>query len=197
MSGTDGPPFRAETIGSLLRPRVVKDAHKAFAEGRLPRAPYEQAVEAEVARVIARQEELGFRAVSDGELTRSSWFGFFFEAMDGFRLEPSRFRFRDAEGGQFEWPTCVAEKPIIRRAGITLPEVSRVARHARALPKASMPTPSAFHFFRLAGAVDPRAYPEIGRFFDDLVAVYRAELHELAAAGCRYVQLDEVPLAML
>jgi 5-methyltetrahydropteroyltriglutamate--homocysteine methyltransferase len=197
MCASQVPPFRAETIGSLLRPRTVKEAHRAFAEQRLPREDYEAAIEAEVARVIARQEALGFRGVSDGELTRSSWFGFFFEAMDGFRLEPSHFRFRDAEGGAFEWPTCVAEKPISRRAAITLPEFRRVARLARALPKASMPSPSAFHFFRLAGAVDPAAYPEMSRFFDDLVAVYRAELHDLAAAGCRYVQLDEVPLAML
>jgi 5-methyltetrahydropteroyltriglutamate--homocysteine methyltransferase len=197
MSAAPAPPFHAETIGSLLRPRAMKDAHRAFVEQRLPRAEYEATVDAEVGRVIARQEALGFRAVSDGELTRSSWFGFFFEAMDGFRLEPSQFRFRDAEGGAFEWPTCVAEKPIVRRGGITLPEFRRVARLAKALPKASMPTPSAFHFFRLAGAVDPAAYPEMDRFFDDLVAVYRAELHDLAAAGCRYVQFDEVPLAML
>lgn len=198
MAHAAPPPFRAETIGSLLRPRALKAAHAGLAEGRASRAEYDAAVDAEVGRAIARQEELGFRAVSDGEFLRSSWFGFFFEAMDGFRLEPSRFAFRDAEGGRFEWPTCVAERRIVRRSGITLPEYRRVARLARSgLPKASMPTPSAFHFFRLAGAVDPAAYPEMSGFFDDLVAVYRAELAELAAAGCRYVQLDEVPLAML
>ena len=192
-----GPPFRAETIGSLLRPRALKDAHRALAAGQLSRAAFEQTVDRAVADVVARQEALGFRAVSDGELTRSSWFGFFFEAMDGFRLEPSQFRFRDAEGGSFEWPTCVAERRIVRHGGITLPEYRRVARVAKTLPKASMPTPSAFHFFRQAGAVDPQAYPAMSAFFDDLVAVYRAELADLAAAGCRYVQLDEVPLAML
>ena len=60
-----------------------------------------------------------------------------------------------------------------------------------------MPAPSAFHFFRLGQAVDPSAYPDVSAYFDDLVAVYRAELAELAQAGCRYVQLDEVPVAML
>lgn len=193
----NGPPFRAETIGSLLRPRSLKEAHRALAAGQMTRAAYESAVDRAVAEVISRQEALGFRAVSDGELTRSSWFGFFFEAMDGFRLEPSQFRFRDADGGSFEWPTCVAERRIVRRGGITLPEYRRVARLATAMPKASMPTPSAFHFFRQAGAVDPAAYPDMSLFFDDLVAVYRAELADLAAAGCRYVQFDEVPLAML
>ena len=60
-----------------------------------------------------------------------------------------------------------------------------------------MPAPSAFHFFRLSQSVDPAAYPDVGDYFDDLVAIYRAEISELAAAGCRYVQLDEVPIAML
>jgi len=63
--------------------------------------------------------------------------------------------------------------------------------------KATMPAPSAFHFFRLAGAVDASAYPDVSRYFDDLVDVYRAEVSELAQAGCRYLQLDEVPVAML
>ena len=63
--------------------------------------------------------------------------------------------------------------------------------------KATLPAPSAFHFFRLAEAVDPAAYPDVSGYFDDLVAVYRAEVAELAEAGCRYLQLDEVPVAML
>ena len=136
--------------------------------------------------------------VTDGELARSSWFGFFFEGLDGFRLEPSHFRFKDADGRAFEWPTCVAASRIRRRAPITLGEFERAnACVRRALVKATMPTPSAFHFFRLGKSVDRQAYPDISVYFDDLVAVYRAELAELAQAGCRYVQLDEVPIAML
>jgi 5-methyltetrahydropteroyltriglutamate--homocysteine methyltransferase len=192
------PPFRAEVIGSLLRPRRLKDAGRALQEGRLPRSEYEAVLEAEVARVVARQEDIGLGAVTDGELARSSWFGFFFEALDGFRLEPAHFRFKDADGCTFEWPTCVAAARITRRGPIVLPEFERAnARVRRALVKATMPAPSAFHFFRLAKAVDERAYPDVRLYFDDLVAVYRAELAALAAAGCRYVQLDEVPIAML
>ena len=78
-------------------------------------------LEREIARVVARQEELGLKVATDGEFGRTSWFGFFFEGLDGFRLEPSLFRFRDSEGGSFEWPTCVAAAPIRRRAPITLP----------------------------------------------------------------------------
>jgi len=192
------PPFRAEVIGSLLRPRRLKDAGRAVQEGRLPPAEYQAVLEAEIARVVARQEDIGLAVVTDGELARSSWFGFFFEGLGGFHLEPSHFAFKDADGCAFEWPTCVAEARIRRRAPITLAEFERAnARVRRALVKATMPAPSAFHFFRLGKSVDPQAYPDVSLYFNDLVAVYRAELAELAQAGCRYVQLDEVPIAML
>jgi 5-methyltetrahydropteroyltriglutamate--homocysteine methyltransferase len=192
------PPFRAEVIGSLLRPRALKDAGRALQEGRLPASDFQALLDREIARVIARQEDIGLPVVTDGELARSSWFGFFFEGLDGFRLAPSHFKFRDAEGHAFEWPTCMAQSRIRRRAPIALPEFERASGHVRrATVKATMPTPSAFHFFRLAEAVDPRAYPNVETFFDDLVAVYRSELEELARAGCRYVQLDEVPVAMM
>jgi 5-methyltetrahydropteroyltriglutamate--homocysteine methyltransferase len=92
----------------------------------------------------------------------------------------------------------VAEARIRRHAPITLREFVRAKRHVRsAVVKATMPAPSAFHFFRLGQAIDVSAYPDVSAYFDDLVAVYRAELEELAEAGCRYVQLDEVPVAML
>ena len=193
-----GPPFRAEVIGSLLRPRVLKDAGRALQEGRLAAGDYAALLEREVARVIARQEDIGLAVVTDGELARSSWFGFFFEGLDGFGLAPSHFKFRDAAGHGFEWPTCVANGRIRRRAPITLAEFDRANRHVRrAVVKATMPAPSAFHFFRLGEAVDSAVYPDVEAFFDDLVGVYRAELAELAQAGCRYVQLDEVPVAMM
>src|SRR5207248_2318393 len=90
------PPFRAEVIGSLLRPRRLKDAGRAVQEGRMPPAEYQALLEAEIGRVIARQEDIGLPVVTDGELARSSWFGFFFEGLGGFRLEPSHFAFKDA-----------------------------------------------------------------------------------------------------
>ncbi len=192
------PPFRAEVIGSLLRPRRLKDAGRAVQEGRSSPAEYQAVLQAEVARVVARQEDIGLAVVTDGELARSSWFGFFFEGLDGFRLEPSHFTFKDAHGCAFEWPTSMAASRIRRRAPIVLPEFERAnACVRRALVKATLPAPSAFHFFRLGKSVDRQAYPDISVYFDDLITVYRAELAELAQAGCRYVQLDEVPIAML
>jgi 5-methyltetrahydropteroyltriglutamate--homocysteine methyltransferase len=92
----------------------------------------------------------------------------------------------------------VAGARIRRKAPIALGEFARANRHVRrAVVKSTMPTPSAFHFFRLGESVDRSVYPEVSMFFDDLVAVYRQEIAELSAAGCRYVQLDEVPVAMM
>ena len=193
-----GPPFRAEVIGSLLRPRRLKDAAKNLQQGRIDQASFDAVLEAEIARVIARQEDIGLGVVTDGELARSSWFGFFFEGLDGFRLEPSHFKFKDADGCAFEWATCVAKARIRRHAPIVLPEFERANPHVRrAVVKATMPAPSAFHFFRLGSSVETSAYPDTAAYFDDLVAIYLAELAELAQAGCRYAQFDEVPIAML
>jgi len=189
---------RAEVIGSLLRPRALKDAVAMQKAGHLSPTEVEAVLDREVARAIARQEAIGFRVVTDGEFARTSWFGFFFEGMDGFRLAPSQFKFKDLAGRAFEWQTCVAAGPIARRGSITLREYRRARRHVRqAVLKVTMPAPSAFHFFRLDKSIDASAYPDRDRYFDDLIAVYAAELAELGVAGCRYVQLDEVPIAML
>ena len=139
------PPFRAEVIGSLLRPRALKDAVAMQRAGLLPSSEADAVLDREVARVIACQEAIGFRVVTDGELARTSWFGFFFEAMAGFRLAPSQFKFKDALGRAFEWQTCVAAGPVSRRASITLGEYQRACRHLRqAVLKVTMPAPSAF-----------------------------------------------------
>ncbi len=143
------------------------------------------------------QESAGLEPITDGELGRNSWFGFFFERMEGFRLEPATFRFRDAAGGRFEWPTCFACARMRRRAPIALEEHRRLAGLTRRTPKMTLPAPSAFHFFRFQAAFDRAVYADEDAYWSDLVEVYRAELAELAAAGCRYLQLDEVPLAML
>jgi len=156
-----GPPFRAEVIGSLLRPRRLKDAAKDLQQGRIDQASFDAVLEAEIARVIARQEDIGLGVVTDGELARSSWFGFFFEGLDGFRLEPSHFKFKDADGCAFEWATCVAKARIRRHAPIVLPEFERANPHVRrAVVKATMPAPSAFHFFRLGRSVETSAYAD-------------------------------------
>ena len=125
------PTVRAEVIGSLLRPRRLKDAVAQHLRGVLSRREADQVLASEVARVIARQEALGFKVVTDGEFGRSSWFGFFFEGIEGFRLAPAHFQFKDASEQAFSWQTCVAAGPIVRRGPIALPEYVRARGHDR------------------------------------------------------------------
>ena len=197
-SGRAAPPFRAEHVGSLLRPAALKTAARRRAEGAEAEAAYRTVLDEEIARAVAEQEALGFRAVTDGELGRSSWFGFFFERLEGFALRPSLYRFHDGCGHDHSWSTCFAERRIRRTGSICGEELRRLQGCVRsAVPKITMPSPSALHFFRGAGAADPAVYPDMTAFWDDLIAIYRAEIAELGRLGCRYLQLDEVPLAML
>jgi 5-methyltetrahydropteroyltriglutamate--homocysteine methyltransferase len=190
-------PFRAEHVGSLLRPAELKQAFQAFKAGKMDAAAYDVALERAIRGAVRIQEDAGLESITDGEFGRGSWFGFFFERMDGFRLEPSAFRFKDESGGSFEWPTCVACGRIHRKRGITTDEFTRLRGHTSRTPKMTMPSPSAFHFFRLNAPVDPKVYPDLEEYWDDLIGVFKAEIADLAKIGCRYIQIDEVPLAML
>ena len=189
--------FHADHVGSLLRPAGLKRAFRQHREGRMNAAQYEAALTDAIRGAVRTQEEAGLESITDGEFGRNSWFGFFFERMEGFRLEPAAFKFRDAQGGTYEWPTCYACERMRRRAPIAVDEHRRLAALTKRTPKMTLPSPSAFHFFRFNAPADRAVYADDAAYWDDLVAVYRAEIAALAAAGCTYLQLDEVPLAML
>lgn len=190
-------PFRAEHIDSLLRPRALKEAHDALTIGAMSQAEYDAVLEREIERAIRLQESIGLQSITDGEFGRSSWFGFFFERMAGFELRPSNFAFRDDDGDEFHWPTCCAVGRIERNAPICVEEFDRVRKLTTQTAKATMPAPSAFHFFRGEDCRERSAYPDLDAWWADLIAAYQAEIRDLAAAGCRYLQIDEVPAAML
>lgn len=189
--------FHADHVGSLLRPAALKEAHRLFRGGRLDAAGYEAALTDAIRGAVRTQEDAGLQSITDGEFGRNSWFGFFFERMNGFRLEPAAFKFRDPEGGAYEWPTCYACERMRRHSPIAVAEQRRLAALTKRTPKMTLPSPSAFHFFRFYAPADRTVYPDEEAYWNDLVEVYRAEIAALYAAGCRSLQLDEVPLAML
>jgi 5-methyltetrahydropteroyltriglutamate--homocysteine methyltransferase len=191
------PPFHAEHVGSLLRPRALKDAAAGAARGDVSTEEYHRVLDEEIARAVELQEGCGLHVVTDGEFGRASWFGFFFERLEGFSIAPSAFAFKDADGNRYTWDTAYTEAPVRRTHAIAVEEFERLARLASVTPKANLPTPSSLHFFRGEDCRDRAVYPDLDQWWADVVAVYRAEVADLAAAGCRYLQLDEVPLAML
>ena len=188
------PPFRAEHVGSLLRPPELRAAHRARAEGKIGDAELAAITDRCVVEAIRLQEEAGMEAITDGEFRRGSWFLGFVQAVEGLSTKPSLFRFQGDHGA---WECPHAHGKVRRTGSITVDDFRFVRAHTAHTPKVTMPTPSAMLFYRGAEAADRKVYPRLESLYDDLVAVYRAELRALADAGCTYVQLDEVPLAML
>jgi 5-methyltetrahydropteroyltriglutamate--homocysteine methyltransferase len=146
---------------------------------------------------VRLQEEAGLKVVSDGEFRRSSYWGRFVERCQGFTIKPALFKFRDDHGHEVDFTATYAASRIGRVQALAADEFAFLRGVTAAVPKITMPAPSTMHFYRCTDFADPAVYAEASAFFADLAQVYRAEITELAAAGCRYIQLDEVAVAML
>ena len=192
------PPFRAEHIGSLLRPRALKDAFKAHSAGEIDDEAFEAGKQVAIRDVVAMQEGLGLKMVTDGEFRRKSYWGHWVDAIDGFSVATSLFTFHDAAGHEQEFIAADCIGPLKKAAPISTEEFAFLRTVAAgAEPKITMPSPSTLHFWRLSDTIAGSGYAADEAFFDDLCAIFRREIADLAALGCRYVQLDEVPLIML
>ena len=192
------PPFRAEHIGSLLRPRALKDAFKAHSAGEIDEAAFETVKRAAIRDVVAMQEGLGLKMVTDGEFRRKSYWGHWVDAIDGFGVAPSLFVFHDETGREQEFIAADCIGRLRKVAPISTEEFSFLKTvTAGAEPKITMPSPSTLHYWRLSDTIEGSGYATDESFFDDLCAIFRQEIADLAALGCGYVQLDEVPLIML
>src|SRR5262245_39215014 len=194
---TQRPPFRADHVGSLLRPNGLRVAFRRYAAGELSAPAFAQAQDTAIRGAVRLQEECGLKVVSDGEFRRSSYWGRFVERCQGFAIKPALFRFRDDHGHEADFTATYAAARIQRVQALAADEFDFLRGVTGAVPKITMPAPSTMHFYRCSDFADPAVYTDAGAFFADLAEVYRAEIAELAAAGCRYIQLDEVALAML
>ena len=191
------PPHRAEHIGSLLRPRELREAFKARAAGQMAADAYREIEDRAIIAAIQMQEAVGLQTITDGEFRRGSWAFGLVKAVDGFEEARSSFEFQDADGNSYPFDTCYATSKIRRTRPIAAGEFDFVSHHTKRVPKVTMPAPSFMHFFRGAECADRKVYPNLADFWSDLLAVYKEELHELGRLGARYLQIDEVPLAML
>ena len=192
------PPFRADHIGSLLRPAQLRHAFRRHAAGELGEDEFRRLQDDCVRTVLRLQREVGLRVVTDGEFRRGSYWSRFVERTEGLTVRDAAFRFRDAHGHEQSFTAPHVIGRVTRRQPITLDEFTFLRAEASGtMPKVTMPSPSTMHFWRGRAYADPGLYADAGAFFRDLALVYRQEIADLAAAGCRYVQLDEVALAML
>jgi 5-methyltetrahydropteroyltriglutamate--homocysteine methyltransferase len=189
------PPFRADHIGSLLRPRALRDAFRQHAEGRLQDDAFRAAQDAAIRDVVRLQEDCGLQVVTDGEFRRISYWEKFVRLTHGLAVREAVFSFHDAHGHEREFTAPYVEDKVRRDAPITLDEFEFTSRNTKSSTKMTMPAPSTTHFYRFTDWGS--AYADARQFFFDLGKVYQGEIADLAKAGCRYVQLDEVALAVL
>ena len=178
------PPFRADHIGSLLRPKKLREAFRNLSGDEL------RAVQDECIReVVKLQKDCGLEVVTDGEFRRISYWEKFVRLTRGLEVRDAVFTFHDAEGHESKFTAPYVSGKVSRQDPITLDEFQFQNQ------KITMPAPSTMHFYRFTDWGS--AYRDPDAFFADLGKVYQAEIADLAKAGCRYVQLDEVAVAIL
>ena len=200
MPAKTKPPFRADQVGSLIRPDNVRKARKDFEAGRLPEAELIKIQQQEIPAIVKLQEDLGFKAVTDGEYNRGGWQRDFLVAFENVAMAPSKVpvRFHNNEGVVLQQPPSIAVTgKLARTKGIFVEDYKYLASLTKSVTKVTIPSPTIMHFRGGREAIDKVAYPTIESFYTDLARVYREEIADLAAAGCRYLQIDETNLAYL
>lgn len=191
------PPFRADHVGSLLRPPALAEARAAHKPGSLPSESLRHIEDECITRAIRKQEEIGLHAATDGEYRRAYWHYDFVSGLEGVEIyEPEqKIQFQ----GNVPLPHALrVTGPIAWKRPVMVDHFQFLAGHVRtAVPKQTIPSPSVVHFRGGRGAIDRTAYPDLDQFFADLGEAYRQAVAAFGAAGCRYLQLDEVYIAYL
>ena len=191
------PPFRADHVGSLLRPSTLRQAFRRRAGNEIGADEFVRIQDDCVRTAVRMQEAAGLEVVTDGEFRRGSYWGRFVERTEGLEVRAALLKFRDDHGHEVDFTAPYATAPLRRTEPLALDEFIFLRGVATATAKITLPAPSTMHFLRFADFADHSAYADVDRFFADLVAVFAQEIADLVQAGCRYVQLDEIAIALL
>ena len=203
MSDTSGPPFRADHVGSLLRPEELLDARARHAAGEIDDAELRGIEDEAIRDVVRMQADVGLRTATDGEFRRASWHMDFIYAIDGITKVVDQnivVHFKNADGTIDFTPAGLhvdgplrIDEPIFGRDFAFLQSVVGEGQTA----KLTIPSPSMVHYRGGAAAIDPTVYPDEDAFWEALSAAYAAQVRGIAAQGCTYLQLDDTSLAYL
>jgi 5-methyltetrahydropteroyltriglutamate--homocysteine methyltransferase len=189
------PFFRADHVGSLLRPPQVVAARDAAARGDIDAAALRAVEDAAIRDVVAGQEGAGLEVVTDGEFRRENWYADFIGRLAGVEIraaEQNPAFARDAGSDVHYVPkNVVTTGRLSRPEPITVRDFAFLAEATHVTAKITLPSPSRLHFHGGRSVVSIDAYPDIEAFFADVVRAYRAEIADLEAAGCRYIQIDD------
>jgi 5-methyltetrahydropteroyltriglutamate--homocysteine methyltransferase len=201
MADNARPPFRADHVGSLLRPKQVLQARDEFAAGQITAEQLAQVEDAAILDIIRMQREVGLKSATDGEQRRESWHMDYIYQLGGIEKvqdETIKVAFHNADK-DYEWAPPSAHVT----SKITLPKTifadSFTYLRDNVSPgqtaKLTIPSPSMVHYRGGRSAIDQTVYPDLAQFWDDLAAAYAQEVKNLYDLGCRYLQLDDTSLA--
>jgi 5-methyltetrahydropteroyltriglutamate--homocysteine methyltransferase len=191
------PPFRADHVGSLLRPAALKQARDKRSRGEITAEAFREVEDREIANVIRKQEDVGLKSITDGEFRRTSWNYDFLERLAGVEsyMGERKIKFQGPQ------PRPILLRVIGKLGGYKPHPMIEHFKFLKALtkqtPKMTVPSPSSLHFRYGRDAVPEAIYPAMEEFYRDLGQSYRKVVRAFADAGCRYLQLDEVNLAYL
>ncbi|MBV9568456.1 MAG: 5-methyltetrahydropteroyltriglutamate--homocysteine S-methyltransferase, partial [Hyphomicrobiales bacterium] len=190
------PPFRADHVGSLLRPREVKEARARRDRGEIDAGELKTVEDEAIRRLIKKQEEVGLTGITDGECRRSWWHYDFLGALDGVRMVPVE------HGIRFAGVETKAEAPrVVGKVGFTdhpfIEHFKFLKANTKKMPKMTIPGPSMLHYRGGRKMINMGVYPRMEEFYADLGAAYNKAVKAFYAAGCRYLQLDDISFAYL
>jgi 5-methyltetrahydropteroyltriglutamate--homocysteine methyltransferase len=190
------PPFRADHVGSLLRPAALKASRERYARGQITAVALGDVEDHEIQGIIAKQESLGLQSISDGEFRRSWWHLDFLWGLDGVE--------RHVMDAGIAFAAVTTRNEGVRVTGKLgfsghpmLEHFKFLQAHTKRTPKMTIPAPSALYGRPMRTPIDETLYPSLDEFFDDLGQAYKKAVRAFYDAGCRYLQLDEVFIAML
>ena len=203
MAPRDRPPFRADHVGSLLRPPELLEARQRFADGAIDAGELQAAENDAIRDAVALQRDAGLRSVTDGEFRRASWHMDFIYSLDGVSKvvdETLHVQFRNEQGTlEFAPPSAHIDARIGLSGtifGDAFGFLQSVADPAQT-PKLTIPSPSMVHYRGGRAAIDESVYPDLDAFWADLTAAYAEEVRRLGEQGCTYLQFDDTSLAYL
>jgi 5-methyltetrahydropteroyltriglutamate--homocysteine methyltransferase len=201
MSRRTSPPFRADHVGSLLRPQRLLEARDDFAAGQITAGELRTIEDEEIIKTIRMQEEVGLQSATDGEFRRASWHMDFIYALGGVSKAPGNLavKFTNPSGNIEYTPAALhVDGKVELDYTIFGEDFSFLKSHVTtAVPKQTIPSPNMVHYRGGPAMLDPEVYPDIEQFWTDLAAAYADEVQRLAGLGCTYLQFDDTSLAYL
>ena len=190
------PPYRADQVGSLLRPAVLAEARAKWGRAELSADALRRIEDEAIRDAIAKQEAVGLQSITDGEFRRDWWHVDFLTGFDGVEsyMAPLTVGFKDSE----EQPPMLRVSGKVRRSRPIFVDSFRFMKGATSrTAKQTIPAPAMLHMRPGREGISREAYPDLDEFWSDVAQAYRAEIHDLAAAGCTYLQIDDTSYAYL